>query len=617
MANFSGREGLRVRLLGMAAFAAVVLLSQESGAEATSTFGAEYTQLCNDRGVPIPPPLRYDSAWHGDPPWIYAGIQETTFAAQELKDDGAITEIFYWIPDGDSQTNPDGLCVAITRSEFPDGQTPADGPPNNIILFGVICQSLSAGHTCFWDGEDISPFANMKFGDRTDTDQEHFLGGIHHVDPCTDCHRGDNAFISFNSSFPSPSLFPGDVISAIPGINQQTTEMDPISAAGWAYINNDDRFEFESTGGCLGCHNSSIAGRFPTINNQMERYCQRLIGKLAPATMTAFDSATHVELQKACGILPPSEDNPPEQMMRMDGPAPQFWYPSAGEVSDDESIKTEGAASMVVGASGYVQLDSLSFATWHLPYVGSEVSLDVYVPPGQPNPYWLGFAQLFMNVPSAQINNVFVGHVELTPLGTGWSTITFSLPPAVQTAMVAQHADVRFSVVTNTPNNAPPLRLDNMQFAGTMMPAPETPNLMTVYDFENSTGWSGLEGAAVSAEPSYDQAHFGVTSLRVGLDGSGDGRVWTEPTEGPSAGDVVSFRVFIPTGTPVSAVQPYVSDANYSWHHSWNPNLPRDGWMTVTVAIPEGVPGPMRELGMKVYLSEPHVGAIFVDSVVW
>jgi hypothetical protein len=396
--------------------------------------------------------------------------------------------------------------------------------------------------------------------------------------------------------------------------------MDPVAASNWIYTENIDRFDFQTSGGCLTCHNVAVAGRFPTINNQMERYCQRLVGQVAPATMdvlNAFDSDPYLELANACGILPPADQNPPEMMMRMDGPAEQFWYPSNGEVFDDETTKTEGEASMVVGASGYVQLDSLSFATWHLPFSGSEVSLDVYVPPAQPNPYWTGFVQLFVNVPSAQINNVFIGHVELTPLGTGWSTISFSLPQAIQTALTEQHSDVRFSVVTNTPYDAPSLLLDNMQFGGTTTPGPETPNLMTVYDFERAGGWLGTEGAVVSADTSYEQAHFGVTSLRVGLDGSSDGRVWTEPTVSPSAGDVVSFRVFIPTGTPVTAVQPYVSDANYSWHHSWNPNLPRDGWMTVTVAIPEGVPGPMRELGMKVYLSEPHVGAIYIDSIDW
>jgi hypothetical protein len=94
---------------------------------------------------------------------------------------------------------------------------------------------------------------------------------------------------------------------------------------------DDERFDFETSGGSLTCHNTGIAGHFPSINNPMERYCQRLIGRVAPATMAAFDSGPHLELKASCGILPEPDQNPPEMLMRIDGPAEQFWYPSNGD----------------------------------------------------------------------------------------------------------------------------------------------------------------------------------------------------------------------------------------------------------------------------------------------
>jgi len=67
----------------------------------------------------------------------------------------------------------------------------------------------------------------------------------------------------------------------------------------------------------------------------------------------------------------------------------------------------------------------------------------------------------------------------------------------------------------------------------------------------------------------------------------------------------------------VSAVQPYVADNNWNWSQSFNTNLPRNGWATVTAVVPSSAAAPVREVGIKFYLSAPYEGDIYVDAISW
>jgi hypothetical protein len=48
---------------------------------------------------------------------------------------------------------------------------------------------------------------------------------------------------------------------------------------------------------------------------------------------------------------------------------------------------------------------------------------------------------------------------------------------------------------------------------------------------------------------------------------------------------------------------------------SWNTNLPWDGWLTVTATVPANAALPLNEIGVKIYMSQPDSGAIYVDSI--
>jgi len=267
-----------------------------------------------------------------------------------------------------------------------------------------------------------------------------------------------------------------------------------------------------------------------------------------------------------------------------------------------------------------VRLDGLSFSTWHLPMVGSRLDLDVYVPPaGQPQPYWLGQVQLFVTIPSAQMLNTFIGQAELTPGGTGWRTTSFQLPSQVRAALQAQHADVRFGVSVNRAQGAPPILLDNLRFNGTMsLPAP-APSFKVQYDFERGGEWTGRDGVVSAIARSRAHAFMGFKSMQLDLIGSSAsaGRVWTAPVTSPPAGRTVSFRVFIPSGAPISAVQPYLADGNWVWAQSYNTNLPRDAWVTMTAVVPQNAALPLKEIGVKFYTSAAYTGPVFLDAIQW
>ena len=94
-----------------------------------------------------------------------------------------------------------------------------------------------------------------------------------------------------------------------------------------------------------------------------------------------------------------------------------------------------------------------------------------------------------------------------------------------------------------------------------------------------------------------------------------DGFIYTEPYVSPEPGQTIKFRVYIPTGVPITAVQPYLFDANWQWVDSWNPSLPRDAWVTLSVTVPVNAVAPVREIGLKLYSSQPHSGAIYLDAI--
>jgi Mannanase, galactose-binding domain-like len=140
------------------------------------------------------------------------------------------------------------------------------------------------------------------------------------------------------------------------------------------------------------------------------------------------------------------------------------------------------------------------------------------------------------------------------------------------------------------------------------------------YNFETSAqGWVAA-GTGVTVASSTDRAFSGTHSLKVSFSNASSGyaKLASPPTP---AGATVTFRVWIPSGTVVASIQPYVlqgANGGWAWTGNWQPlaNLHAGAWYTTTVQVPANASA-LAELGVQFSLNGSQTGALYVDSVNW
>ena len=173
-------------------------------------------------------------------------------------------------------------------------------------------------------------------------------------------------------------------------------------------------------------------------------------------------------------------------------------------------IHTEGSFSLAINARNFVPVQSVKIESLG-PNVGSTVSYDLRLPPEQPNQFWFGTTQLYINLPSQGISNAFIGQVELTgkPLSQ-FVPIQYTLPANIVTALRATYNDLQVIVVINVPFNATgTYRIDNLQFAGASPPVPPVNVVQISSDPLTNAG----PQHATQVEP--DSFSFGSTIVAV------------------------------------------------------------------------------------------------------
>jgi len=140
------------------------------------------------------------------------------------------------------------------------------------------------------------------------------------------------------------------------------------------------------------------------------------------------------------------------------------WTSTQASLSLSATRHTQGCYGLNVAGGGYMVVNSARFAT-PLPSLSPTLALDVFVPTGQPNPYWLGAVQLYASCPSGGMNNAYLGQVELTGKPTGaFSTLTYPVGSGVMATLSQTHNDCFFSVAVNVNATPTPVVLDNLRF---------------------------------------------------------------------------------------------------------------------------------------------------------
>jgi hypothetical protein len=132
---------------------------------------------------------------------------------------------------------------------------------------------------------------------------------------------------------------------------------------------------------------------------------------------------------------------------------PSAWSTvTPGAVLGQSSTHSQGSYSLSVrpsNSNGFTPIKSVALTT--LPVVSPTLAVDMMLPRYQPNPWWYGTAQAYIDCPSRSIWSQFLGQVELTgrPLGV-WTTVNFTLTNAWITALLqAGYSDLTITVVLN------------------------------------------------------------------------------------------------------------------------------------------------------------------------
>jgi fibronectin type 3 domain-containing protein len=141
----------------------------------------------------------------------------------------------------------------------------------------------------------------------------------------------------------------------------------------------------------------------------------------------------------------------------------------------------------------------------------------------------------------------------------------------------------------------------------------------TEYHFETDTQRWRSSGAQIAGVATSTTQHFGGNqSLAASFNGTtaGTSSVLVDDVN-VAAGTTITFRVWIPGGSAITAVEPYLSDYNWAWASSWYGNLTQNAWNTLTLTVPSGHTTPLKQLGLRISTNAAWTGTAYVDSVSW
>jgi hypothetical protein len=126
-----------------------------------------------------------------------------------------------------------------------------------------------------------------------------------------------------------------------------------------------------------------------------------------------------------------------------------------------------------------------------------------------------------------------------------------------------------------------------------------------------------------SLASSTTRAYAGTRSLAVNINAAGAGTQMVS-VRNPStpAGRTVSFRIWLPSGSRVSSVQPYAlqgAGGGWAWTGAWTAasSLTPNAWNTINVTLPANAAVPLYELGVDLAVSGAWTGTVYLDSVRW
>jgi hypothetical protein len=139
------------------------------------------------------------------------------------------------------------------------------------------------------------------------------------------------------------------------------------------------------------------------------------------------------------------------------------------------------------------------------------------------------------------------------------------------------------------------------------------------FNFETDPQRWVPDGSQIAGVATSTTRHFaGNQSLAVNFNGTNAG------TSSVFLGDVViaagktiTFHVWIPSGSQVTLIEPYLQDYNWTWTAGWYGNLTANAWNTITLTVPANATTPLKRLAIRFTTGAAWSGTCYIDSVAW
>ncbi len=215
-----------------------------------------------------------------------------------------------------------------------------------------------------------------------------------------------------------------------------------------------------------------------------------------------------------------------------------------------------------------------------------------------------------------------------TPTRTPTQNSTPTATPTRTPTPISTSTPTSTPTLTPRPTPKPPKKAPTPLPTATPKPTPRPPSSPPAsagYGWEDGTtlGWTHSGGPITGVANSSARAYSGLRSLAVALTANGgSGRAYVSSPPVP-AGASVTFRVWIPAGSAITAVQPYVQQGaggGWLWTGNWMAigSLQAGAWNSITVTVPANAVLPLFELGVQFFTaSTPWSGTAYVDAISW
>ena len=237
-------------------------------------------------------------------------------------------------------TSPEGMCYALPRY--------TDSTKSTVMLDGVICLGKQSSKVCFWDNQWTDPATGTRtqfefpagsqipIGVPSVTGGKYQAGGTEIANPnlggiCTDCHAGENPFITHpksNLAESGPKVLWESLSQSPQSLpTMPVNRYDPIVAADWPQNQLSQAASTLTMLTCASCHVKGNAGRLPHISNKLSSYCTFIFQNAIARTMPPSDPGSQAAagtafMNKWCNSPPDPSSADKGEPSGLPGPLP-------------------------------------------------------------------------------------------------------------------------------------------------------------------------------------------------------------------------------------------------------------------------------------------------------